>query len=806
MGRNLWPLWALLALTLIMQGVMAVQYQQENPISLNIKTGATNVGPGQTVQIHIEATDTDLADTGRGGWQRINDPVTLSYNVTGGQLTKQSITSNPVDLIWQAPAQVGYYALFVTAKDSGRYYNDDTADQIVQIQVTQPGMNYVPGVRVGANPQTIVLEQGNRSIITAQLFGDRMAGKTVSFFSTGGSLSAATATTDNNGLVSVSLTVRPQDTGTLTVAAAYGNTTSTTTVQVVNHTPQPEPPEPPILPPPPMGNTPGFLVSVDPASLPADGQSSAMVRIRLTDFRGLPYQRQNVVFRSTIGSIAPRMTLTDYWGNATAQLTAPDTAGGGYVVVTAGGLQGFAPIVITPLEEAGGGAPRIFLTIDPTQQMADGASLVRVEALVLDDNNQAVKNTDVAFTTSLGTLQQQTVTTGDDGRAGTMLKAPDRPGLAVVTATVDPITAASQVLFEGGDAGQLQLEIKSWSGQYTSFAAPNWLLRETHVEDGGQGKTFSELRINDPTGEPVLQVAMGANGVLMRDQYGLAHGYSLENNDTATIVVLKPSGELERTFDIPLAIGSHVQDLKYAASTGQVLVSIAQPDGTRPEVHFFGPDSTELLALSKGLESMPQMALGGDGYLALAFLGGTVRLYNPTGQMMAEGRRTDGLQATQIAIGPQGAWLAVASALDGQTERPPVVSVFSRQGGVPYVTFQLDAQRIAPVSATALVVATSDRTVCLDLPTKKPAWQVSGNFERFLAVDGLGVLAGHHSEQADGNTKRVTVVNLMDGKMVITDTFDLGQVVALTPPAEGDDTIGILGNLFALNIKLPNGK
>jgi len=801
MVRFVW----LLGLVLLLSGAAsAVDFDAGSPITVNLKVSASTVGPAQVVQIHIEGSDMDLQDRGQG-WERINDPVTLTYDVSGGELSKRSVTANPVDLQWQAPMQPGSYTLYVTATDSGRLFADPPEKRIVEFTVQQAGVPpALPNLRVAANPQTVQLDRRNSTTLTVKVFGDRVAGKDIRFFATSGNLSANHAVTDNDGQASVILTVGPNDIGTVNIAATYGNSTSTTTVQVVAERPEPVHPGPPIYPPPPVGNiSPGFVVSVNPNTLPADGHSTAIVRIRLTDSRGLPIQRQNVTFRTTVGSIAPWMSMTDYYGGAVAEITAGNDPIAGYILVTAGALQSYATIAFTPVDDQGpAGPPRIFLTVDPTQQNADGASRVHVEALALDANNRAITNAQVDFSTTLGRLDQATVTTDNDGRAATTLIAPDRPGLAVITADMDRITAASQVEFQGGNAGGNQLDIPRWAGQRTSFVTPTWLLNEMHVENAGKSVSASELRVLDNAGTSVLQVPLGTNGVIVRDQYGLGHGYAIEKQDTATIVILRPDGTLVRQLAIPLTIGSDIREVQYAEPGGQVLVSIAQPDGTRPEVHYYGANGGEQLALSQGLESLPVMALGGDGYLAMAFAGGTVRLYNPVGLMVSDGRRTDGLAARAVAVGPGGAWVAVSAALDGQTERPPVVSVFSSRGGMPIATFNLDAVQMAPVSASSLVVATSDSTACLNLAGNTIAWKIDGGFERFLAVGNLGILAGHHGMEPNGITTRVSIVGLQDGRLVISEPFDTGHIVALTPPG-ADGALGVLGEFYALDLALP---
>ena len=784
---------------------LAINYSVGEPISLTVRMGATSAIPGQTVMISAAARDFDFAGDNNMG-QRVEDLVTISYQATGGELLKRSTTANPVDLAWTAPNTPGVYAIVVTAQDGGRFFPDKPVTRLIQITVSLPGgQPFMPTVRVAATPQTIRLDRNNTATtVTATVFGEDAAGKPVRFFATGGRLSAATATTDQHGVAMVRLTVTRADEGAITVAAFYTTTTSTTSVQVVTGAPHPIDPGA-YLPPPPVGNTPaGFMVTVDPPQLPADGRSTARVMIRLADPRGLPMPNQNVIFRSTIGILAPQMSRTDINGVATALLTATDVPTGGYVIVNSGTSQAYATVVLTPTDEQrqSAGPPHIYLTVDPTEQMADGAAKVMVSALVLDATGRPVGNMPVAFSTSLGTVQQPVVRTNEDGVAATKLVAPDRPGLAVVTVATDQETAASQVQFTGGVADATGIEIKRWIGQSNAFVTPNWLYREYHIEDGTQTVTGSELRIYDALGLQVKLIPLGAHGTILRDQNGVAHGYSLEDNDTATVVILNPDATLDHALSIPLLIGSHLKELRYAEPAGNVLVTLAQPDGTRPEVRFYGKDGALLLNLSQGLERLPVVDLGSDGYLAMALPGGTVRAYSPGGQLVFEGRRTDGLQAVTAAIGPNGEWLAVGAALAGQTERAPVISVFSRQSGLPFVSFPLEAKRLTPVSGNALVVATPDSTAYLNLPGKAIVWKIDGSHDRFLPAGNVGILAGHHSEQENGVSVQVTAVGLRDGKMITAGKYDMGRVIALTPPAD-DGTMILLGSTYAINFTVP---
>ncbi len=806
--RRCWLWFALLVLlSAVLPPAQAARYAVGLPIDMNVDVGDTTVGPGQVVRLTVNAADRDTLLDARGNPAgQAEDAVTITYSASGGQLSKHSV-GLPVELAWQAPMKPGEYAIYLTADDSGRFADDPPVKRVVSLTVARAGEQPVATVRVAANPQTIWLDQRNTATITAQLFGDRAANQRVTFYATGGQLSAASAVTDRNGRATVRLTVGEHDLGAVTVTATAADSTSTTTLQVLADAPHPIIDTPPImLPPPPVGNNPpGFTVMVNPPSIPADGESTAQVMVRLTDVRGLPIPRQHVVFRSTAGAIAPRMSVTGYNGYAVAEITAPTEPGGAYIVVDAGAMKAYGIITFTPVmtdTRPATGVPRVFLTIDPTEQMANGAARVRVEAMVLDSRNRPLVGTPVEFSTTLGRLQQSRLETNEDGKAVSTLIAPDRPGLAVVTAKAREITAASQMEFIGGTAAQDGLEIPRWTGQQSYFVAPNWVVRQIDLQQDTQTAVAAEMRILDEHGRGARTVQLGSTGVVISDQYGHAHGYCVEEHDTATVVLLKPDGTPTGTIELPLKPGSDVRDVRYAEPAGNLLVLVSQPDGTRPEVYFYSPAGEVIFKLDQGLEQLPVAALGGDGYLALALPGGTVRLYNPTGQLVYEGRRTDGLPAVLAAVGPNGDYVAVASSLTGQTERSPMVSVFGRGGGVPFTTFKLEATALTPVAQNALAVSTPERTYLLNLQARNVAWQISGGYQRLLPVGDVAVLAGHQSDDDSGLQSRITLVRLQDGRLVMSQPFDMGIVIGLLPP-DATGAVGVLSSLYAFRFKLP---
>lgn len=803
--QSLWCCCLLAILLVAASGARAVQYDAGSPITMRVKVSAYTVMPGQPVNLTLSAADSDvLADANGVGRERVNDPVTLSWETTAGTLQVMSVTKNPVNLLWMGPMKPGYYAIFLTADDGGRYADEPPVCQIIELTVSDPLGKISPAVRVCATPQTITLNRGGSTTITAQLFNSDIAGKKISFYTTGGTLSADSAVTNATGTATVQLRVEEDDRGTITVAAFYSNTTSTTTVEVREGKPGPQPrphrpdrPDPPVLP----GRNPlGFILDVYPSTLPADGASTATVRLRLTDSRGIGIARQVVLFRTTLGRIMPYRAITDIYGIATVQLTAADAAGGGYITADAGNLRGYAPVIFTEIEDTLPRQPRIFLSVDPTEAAGDGAGEVHLEVLVLDNDDQAMINIPVTFSATLGTLRNTRVTTDNDGRAAVTLLAADRPGLAVVTAQVEQVTAASQVAFTGPTVAAVGLDVRGWNGQQTSFVADNWMRRQIQTEKGTQTASSQRLQILDSGGKVTKEYAISAFGMLIRDQFGAAHGFVTETDGKAQVTLLHPDGAIDRYLSITLPIGSHVTEARCAATSGHLLVAAAQPDGTQPQVLFFAPDNAALLTLREGLEALPLMALSGDGYLALALPGGSVRLYNPTGALVCEGRRTDGLPATGITLPDDGQWVAVAAA---QTDRQPAISIFTRQGGAPFAVFRLAARALVPVSNRALAVSTETQTLLLNVESREIAWKLPGGFTHFLTAGELGVLA--RRDPAGVNAAQVSVVRLRDGQSLATQSFELGEITGMLPPDDAGN-VGLLSTRYAFRIALPREK
>lgn len=792
--------WILLAFTFLLLALhaSAVEYDRASPINLSVRTSAKTLPLGGIVHILIQASDQDIMVNGA----RINDPITVTWQANGGSISKFSQEGiQPIDLLWTVPNQPGFYSVIITATDSGRFAVDPPVRRVAEVAVQQAGTTTIPTVRVAATPQTIrVNRQSATSTISADLLGKDNANKDVRFFSTAGTLSTAQAKTNASGVASVVLTVTPQDDGTATVGAFYGNTSSTTTVQIVANQRDQHQYTRPLPPFPPY--SPAFLISVEPPVLPADGRSTANVTVRITDIRGLGIRNQNVDFTVSYGLIQRRM-LTNLQGYATVILTAPPTPGDAIIYATSGAQQSYTRVsYLDPASlQQPAGPPRLYLTVAPNSAPADGTTTVAVTVLALDSNGRALADAPISFSSSLGTVQTPEIRTNDNGQAGTYIVAPTIPGMAVVAAQLDDITAASQISFQTSTTNGPSLNISSYSEQQTSFAAEKWIFRRILVNNG---TAIPSLQILDLNGVVARQIDLNSTARLIRDQYGAARGYGIENAGKVTLNLLQADGTPQKAFSMILPADNHLVDIQYANPQGNFLVLTARNDDSNPQVTYLSAEGKELFSLKDGLEKMPAVNMGSDGYLALALYTGVLRIYSPQGNMLAEIKRTDGLPSTQVVIGPGGDWIAAAGSLSGQTEITPKVVVYSRQNALR-ASLDIDAVRLAAAGKDGLLIASSTLTSYLNLATKTIVWTLTGVFDRMLEYQGIGVIAQLDNPQATDLPSRIMVIRLNDGAALGSQNFpDLRGITAILPP-DANGQVCVVTTNSTFRFSLPKG-
>ena len=257
--------------------------------------------------------------------------------------------------------------------------------------------------------------------------GDPFAGATVAFAVTagGGTLSATTATTDENGRAAATLTLG-SDPGRNTVAVRVAELKPVifgATAQAV-----------------PTSLT---KLSGDKQEGPAGAALSAPLVVVVRDQINNPFEGAQVTFTVTAGggTLSTTTDTTDANGRAAATLTLGSLPGANTVSVRVAKLKPVAFIA------TGQAIPQSLTKLSgDEQQAAPGASLPEpLVVSVLDQTGAAFAGATVTFavTAGEGTLSATTATTDENGRAASTLTLGSQPGASTVTVSVaglDPVT------------------------------------------------------------------------------------------------------------------------------------------------------------------------------------------------------------------------------------------------------------------------------------------------------------------------------------------------------------------------------
>ncbi len=253
-------------------------------------------------------------------------------------------------------------------------------------------------------------------------------GTVVTFTTTAGALSAATATT-TSGVATVTLT-SSTIVGFATVTASTGGVSGNTTVNFVPGAPS------------------AISLSATPNNLTADGASTSTIRAVVTDANGNAVSNGEVIsFSITTGTgtlSAP--TANTSGGVATVTYMASFTAG--TTTIRAQAASGASDTVNITLVGAAVGA--VTLSAGSASIVADGVSTSLIRAVVKDTNNNNVADgTTVSFTTTAGILSAGSATT-TNGAATVTLTSPTLLGTATITATVGGVNDTTTVNFVAG--------------------------------------------------------------------------------------------------------------------------------------------------------------------------------------------------------------------------------------------------------------------------------------------------------------------------------------------------------------------
>ncbi len=294
--------------------------------------------------------------------------------------------------------------------------------------------------------------------------GAAISGTSVSFSSSLGSLSSATASTDANGIAQVTLTAGTvAGTANITISASGFNAngtvdfSSTSTDLVVA----------------------GVSLILGASSVVANGTDSIAVRATVTDQDGDPLSGASVSFSASSGTLTAASATTDNSGVAQVSLAAGTLTGASLVTVSVSGFSDNGTVSFVP-----GPAATVDLQASPASVLASGTS--NISASVVDANGNAVTGETVTFSfdaqgsgsPSLSSITAETNSNGialstytagsavgtDTVSAGTSSNASDTADIvvtaaAVIVSSIDLTAGASSLVADGTTSAAIRAEV-----------------------------------------------------------------------------------------------------------------------------------------------------------------------------------------------------------------------------------------------------------------------------------------------------------------------------------------------------------
>jgi adhesin/invasin len=423
------------------------------------------------------------------------------------------------------------------------------------------------------------------SVVTAVVVDDQnepVSGRTVEFTTTLGSIEPA-AVTDGSGRAAAVYRSGSSD-GVAVITASIEDAHRTVEVQV--------------------GYGTGMIVA-EPASVLADGVSTAQITARMLDDGGQPRAGITVYFSTTCGQIT-LSAVTDGEGRAYAVLTAPvstaDTTA--YISVTtaqartvaeqpdleqrardrsssggpAGAAKGLAGAAAAELGRVEFRGIRLSVTSQDAELSADGLSSTELTAVMTESSppHEPVAGLPVTFATDLGSVSPREVTTNADGVA-----------LATLTSGKDPGTASVRAEYQTLVADQVEVEMRALS--LTLSAGQISLLAD------GQSTTEVTARLLNSDGNPVS----GASVDFTVDLGSITSPHTTATDGRA--VATLTSGDEPGTCHISAAYGSQVSAAAEVEFSSYDLLLSADPSSLLAD----GADSSLIAVVLRDGEGSP---------------------------------------------------------------------------------------------------------------------------------------------------------------------------------------------------------
>ncbi|HFV1767006.1 TPA: inverse autotransporter adhesin IatC [Escherichia coli] len=705
---------------------------------------------------------------------------TVSVLADHGATTAPTVTTQPDGTVEISVTSqtAGTSAVTASINNSSQSRNvtfiaDVSTAQIASLEVTQDN-----AVADGATANTL------RARVT-DVFGNVLAGQTVSVLAGNGATTAPTVTTQPDGTVEISVT--SQTAGTSVITASVNNSSQSRNVTFIADVS--------------TAQIADLVVSQDNAV--ADGATANTLQVRVTDAFGNALAGQTVSVLADNGATTAPTVITEPDGTLEISVTSR-TAGVSAVTATINNSSQSRNVTFIADVRTAQIADLVVIKDD---SVADGAMANMLRARVTDVFGNALAGQTVSVLAGNGATTAPTVTTQPDGTVEISVTS-QTAGVSAVTATINSSTQSQNVTFiadvrtakiadlvvikdgseaDGSTANTLRARVtdafgNALGGQTVSVMADN-------------GATTAPTVITEPDGTVEISVTSRTAGI---STVTATINSSSQSQNVTFIADIRTAqiASLEVTQDNAVADGAMANTLQVRVTdangntlAGQTVSVLADNGATVAPTVITGQDGTVEISVTSqtaGVSAVTASINSSSQSRDVTFIADVSTAQIASLEVTQDNAVADGAMANTLLVRVTDAF---GNTLAGQT-----VSVLADTGATVAPTVITGLDGTVEISVTSQTAGTSAVTASINSSTASRNVTFVADVRTAKIADLVVIKDGSVADGAMANTLRVKITdafgNTLAGQTVSV-LADNGATTAPTVTTQPDGTVEI---------------
>ncbi|EML8940722.1 Ig-like domain-containing protein, partial [Escherichia coli] len=617
------------------------------------------------------------------------------------------------------------------------------------------------------------------------VFGNALAGQTVSVMADNGAAVALTMTTKPDGTVEISVT--SQTAGISVVTASINNSSQSQNVTFVADVR--------------TAKIADLVVSQDNAV--ADGSTANTLRARVTDAFGNTLAGQTVSVMAGNGATVAPTVITEPDGTAEISVTS-QTAGVSAVTASINNSSQSRDVTFIADVRT---AQIASLEVTQDNAVADGAMANTLQVRVTDANGNTLAGQTVSVLADNGATVAPTVITGQDGTVEISVTS-QTAGTSAVTASINSSTASRNVTFvadvrtaqiaslevtqdnsvaDGAMANTLRVKVTDAFG--------NTLAGQTVSVSAGNSATTAPTVITEPDGTVEISVTSRTAGVSAVT--ATINNSSLSRNVTFIADVRTAKiADLVVTRDNSVADGAMANTLRVRVTdafgntlAGQTVSVLADNGATTAPTVITGQDGTVEISVTSrtaGISTVTATINSSSQSQNVTFIADIRTAQIADLVVIKDGSVADGSTANMLRVRVTDAF---GNVLAGQT-----VSVLAGNGATVASTVTTKPDGTVEISVTSQTAGISAVTASINSSSQSQNVTFVADVRTAKIADLVVIKDGSEADGSTANTLRVRVTdafgNALNGQTVSV-LADNSATVAPTVTTQPDGTVEI---------------